>query len=444
MQIGGFFIVTAIAFLYCLFKKKGMIKAAIFFAAFCESSVFYTSSFNLNPGHFFVFLAIASSAIISLQKGKSKLILKQNRNLVLFVMLLGCSIIVSYIFRIKEQVYSVGGGHALKSSLVGAQNFTQYLYVVVGFTFYCMCVNYMRTDKEWNECIKITIFAAVAVMLIAVYQLYANSHGLPFVTIFKNPYKIQWQTMLRAQSVMGEASFLGQYCVFIIAILFSPELQIFKSKSVKIGVQILLLIITLLTFSTTAVLGGISVLITYVLLSDGTIKSYKRVFIGGAFAIVAAFFLYRYNTDVQQLFTRSFDKLFGDNYSGVERREIFSYMMNVGMKYPLFGVGFGGGRSRDLYSNLFATTGIIGLGAFLVYVIKDMITLYRKKREYGSRTSLCLLTVLLVTSLTMPDITYLPFWLFLGIVDSRSKISSIKFFGKGKMQNEYRYIRKGL
>lgn len=418
MQIGGFFAISIFAAICAIFMKNGYLKMAIFFAAFCESCVIYTQNFFLSPGHFFVILAFFVTIIHLFSSMGGKFVFC-NKYLTMFILIAFISILVSQILNIDVQVFGIGTGHNMKSSLVTIQNFTQLLYIIVGYLFLLMIVAYSYKGNKWQTCIKLIMNASVFILFIAVYQLIANRYNLPFVTIFKNPSKMQWQTMLRTQSTMGEASYLGQYCAYLSAIYLAPDYPRPKKRIISIAYIILLLFVSVRTFSATFLLGEIAVILTYALIEKKTRANIIKWILVIFAAVILVEVLIHTNSHVQQLVNNTISKIMMENYSGIERNEIFTYMMRIGLKYPILGIGYGGGRSRDLYSNLFANTGIIGLGVFAAFIIKDFRILKKNIDDNGARMCICILIVFLVTSLAIPDISYLTFWVFMGVVEAK-------------------------
>lgn len=418
MRIGGFFLVTLVAAFYAICKRNGFLLMAVFFASFCECCVVYSSSFFLSPGHFFVFLA-AVAAVIRAMIGNSARFILPNKPLAVFICVALLSILVSATFRIDVQVFGVGTGHDMKSSRVSLQNFTQLLYIVVGYLFELLLVNYCVRKDAWEKVVRITVISSVFVLLIGVYQIIATRFGLPFVTIFKNAYKIQWQTQLRAQSTMGEASLLGGYCAYTAAIYFSPDYKRSKKKIASVLYIVLFCVISVMTYSSSFLFGVAVVICTYMLIEKRTQKTALKwtvIICAGAVLFIAAI---QISPRVNLLINNAVNKLSLKNYSGIERLEIFEYMMRVGLKYPFLGIGFGGGRSRDLYSNLFATTGIVGVVTFFAFVFMDLRLLWKNKDVKGARMCICILAVLLINAFSNPDISYLTFWLFISIVDAK-------------------------
>lgn len=418
MQIGGFFAISIFAAICATFMKNGYLKMAIFFSAFCESCVIYTQSFFLSPGHFFVILAFLAIMVQLLSSTDGRLFFL-NKYLTMFILISFISILVSQILNINVQVFGVGTGHNMKSSLVTMQNFTQLLYIVIGYLFLLMIVAYSYKRNKWQTCIKLIMNASVFILLIGVYQLIANRYSLPFVTIFKNPSKVQWQTQLRAQSTMGEASYLGQYCAYLSAIYFAPDYPRQKRKIISAAYVFLLLFVSVMTYSATFLLGEIAVILTYAFYRKKTRVNIIKWIMAVFAAVILAWVLIHTNSQVQQLVNNTISKITLKNYSGIERNEIFTYMMGIGLKYPFLGIGYGGGRSRDLYSNLFANTGIIGLGFFAAFIIKNFRILKKNIDDNGARMCICILIVFLVTSLSIPDISYLTFWVFMGVVEAK-------------------------
>ncbi|WP_367566864.1 O-antigen ligase family protein [Lacrimispora sp.] len=420
MIIGGLGYLSFVLTSILIWKPNKLLFTAIFFASFCASSVISFSSFFLQPGHYFFILFLGVSTVWIMSKEiKRVTVVYPNLLLFAFVIVAFLSIIISWALKIDVLVYGIGNNNQLKSSLVSRQNFTQFLYLVMGFIMYWCVYNYCcKGFSQWKYVVRICGLSGCVVLLIGVYQIIAHTLGLPFDEIFRNSVKDMWQTKERVQATMGEASFLGQYCIYLAAI-FAGGYKWCSNRLVRMASLALLMVIGVLTRSTTFLLGAFALFFSYGLFQRKTAKNvlkYMFIVIIGALAIV---YLLQYNAKVQLMFNSAISKFNLQSYSGIERSTIFSYMLKVGLNYPILGIGYGGGRSTDLYANILSNTGFVGFVIFASFIIREFIILIKDKDSEGVQMCLLLLIGFLVTSWSMPDISYLPFWVIMAIIDSR-------------------------
>ena len=157
---------------------------------------------------------------------------------------------------INIQVYGIGNGVKLKSSLVSIQNFTQYLQLFLGFVMYQAIYSYCGADaRKWHFLVKLLCYSGLTILLIGVYQIFAFYYGLPYDEIFRKAG--MWQSKERVQATMPEASFLGQYCTYLIAIYFTWHWN--KNRWLQYTADILVLFIGVMSRSSTFFLGAVVV-----------------------------------------------------------------------------------------------------------------------------------------------------------------------------------------
>lgn len=426
MSIGIFGYIAIFLSLFAIKKKDNCLLLAIFFASFCESSVLSFSTFVLQPGHYFLFLFLGLSLIYTMvylaqAKGNDVVIVKPDGILTLFIVIAILSVLFSLIFRIDILVYGIGNDNQLKSSLVSSQNFTQLIYLICGFMLYWSILNYCALDeKKWKRVVSVLCLSGIIIMFIGIYQMIAYNNGLPFDEIFRNNAKEMWQTKERVQSTMGEASFLGQYCIYLISIFIGFKwIDNFFLRSAFFA---LVLLVGILTRSTTFLLGLIAIFIAFVLFQQQKASNILKTTLFIIVTVIVSSLFLKYSQSVQLLVESALNKFSLESYSGVERSFIYKHMLNVGLKYPIFGIGYGGGRSTDLYANLLATTGFAGFTTFILFIMNQLIVSIKFKSDEGSLMCLLLIIGFLVTSWSIPDINYLPFWTVMAVLDSHSRL----------------------
>lgn len=418
MRLGGLGIICIPIAIRALFKPKNNILWVVFFSAFCASSVISFSTFNLQPGHFFLIIMVISLMLCMHTNRECLIVKKPNCFLTLFIIVALVSIIVAVVFNIDEMVIGIGNNNQLKSSKVSTQNFTQYLYLLFGFVFYWLTYNFcIKKPEQWIQVVRIFGISGCVVLTIGIYQLIANYFNLPFDSIFRNDVNRMWQTKLRVQATMNEASFFGQYCVYLLVIYLNFPLT--KKKIINILLVIFATIMGILSTSSTFFLGAIIVFITQLFLIKKTRKFIQKIFISTCVAMISSIYLYRTNRYIQILFNRTINKLMLSDRSGIERSYIFKHMISVGLKYPILGIGYGGGRSTDLYANLLSNVGFVGCIIFFAFVIQALIILFKQRITVEARMCLALLVTFFITSCSIPDLTYLPIWCLFALIDSQ-------------------------
>lgn len=419
MHLSGLSIVYLLIAFLVFWNNEKLLLTAIFFTPYTESFVFSTGSWNLKPGHFFLLLFLINCALIFFRlRTISKF--KIWSPLTGFVIISFLSIIISAILRIDVPVYGFGNGVQLKSSLVSAQNFTQLLYVITGWLLYICIYNYCIAKPDFiNKLIKCMFISSLSILLIGVYQIIAYNVGLPYDEIFRqtaeNGVRNMWQTKARVAATFGEASLFGQYCTYILA-LYLYFISATKQKKYYFCI-IVMAVLGVFSRSTTFLIGAISIILAYMIINSKKatkLRQYMIVFVALLIIGIAA---YMFIPKVNDLVTVALEKFALQNRSGEERFTVSKYMLHIGFKYPILGIGFGGGRSLNLYSQIFATTGIIGSVCWWGYIAS---LLYDFRKMSNAKIKLCVLLLigLLVTSVSIPDINDLTLWTIFGLCES--------------------------
>ena len=426
MSLGFFAPIVFVVTVFCLIKRKYLLYAVIFFAPFQTCSVVVLGEFSLQPGHYFLALLVIYTAIRIVVK--NEIIVFPSGFLAAFIAWALLSIFLADIFNINEPVYGIGNGVELKSSLVSIQNFTQYLYLLSGFLTYWIIYAYcVSSNVKWESLVRVALVSGAAVILIGIYQFVALNWNLPYDEFFGNPASGRWQTLERAQSTMQEASFLGQYCIYVMVLTVAWGGNAFIKSRYRNILICCILVVGVLSRSTTFLIGLFSILACYFLvcLLFGTRqKKWKseniiKVIIGIMIFAGLALYLWLANTYFQQLINSAIDKFNSESVSAIERSSVFSYMFNIGLNYPIFGIGYGGGRSTDLYANIFSTTGLVGLFLFLSFFITRGYVAFTHRSEKGFWICILFIVGFATTSISIPDLTNLPVWVFIAILDAR-------------------------
>lgn len=419
MELGGFGLICIIISFFIFLKPNDILLAVAFFSSFYASSVINFRSFNLQPGHFFLMMYALTMVFLGGLRKNNKLRKKPNRWLLMFVIISFASILIAYFFSIDIDVIGIGNHNQLKSSKVSFQNFTQYLYLLLGFVTYYLLLNYATKKPEYKIKLVWTLeMAGIVVLLIGLYQVIANKLDLPYDSIFRNQGENIWQTKKRVQATMNEASQFGQYCVYLLWLyLYYP---MFKKRLYNILLILGLIVLGVMSSSSAFLFGGVTVIVLYLAFQSNTTKGFARSIGISILAIVSFIVFYMTNAYVQTLFNRTMNKLTLEDASGIARSYIYQFMLDVWKQYPLFGVGYGGGRSTDLYVNLLACVGIVGFLAFFGYIIEKFLFCFKNyKGNREIKGTIVFLSAFLITSFAIPDLTYLTIWCLFAVVDSQ-------------------------
>ena len=424
MSIGFLGYIIILLSVWILLKRERTLLAIVFFAPFCASYVVAFDSFYLQPGHWFLLLYISIVAVSVFTNKRIRIPFKRaNIFLFVFICYAFLTIIINGLLRTDVQVYGIGNANQLKSSMISFQNFTQMLYLFLGYLLYlCIFGFCLKNESNFRKVTRIFAISGLAVMAIGLYQMIANKFGLPYDEIFRNNVKNMWQTKSRMQATFGESSFFGQYCVYLFVIFATCKWS--DNKIFRVVCLVLACVCGVMSRSTTFLLGVIGVVFTYVVFK----KIDRKVMIKYLVAIITTPVLLVYimsnNLYVQQLIRSTLSKitLVGnslESHSGEERRRIFAHMLQVGLEHPFWGIGYGGGRSTDLYANILANVGIIGAFLFFAFIIRCLVFFIKNRNEEFSLCAILLLVGFLITSGSIPDLSYLPIWVLFGLVDSR-------------------------
>lgn len=421
MSIGIFSIIIFFITILVINRPEKILLAIVFFSPFCASSVISFHSFFLQPDHYFLFAYLGISFFLVILKCHGRLKTdcgKSSKVLFGFVLFSFISIILSALMRIDVPVYGIGNKNQLKSSLVSLQNFTQFLYLFMGYILYLIIFDYVYSNSQ-NEkkVMNVLVNSGIAVLSIGLYQLIAEKFHLPYDQIFRNSVKTMWQTKQRIQATFGEASFFGQYCVYLMAIYSTYNWT--HKKAWRAGLLAFAIPIAVMSRSTTFLFGFIGVIGSYVLLKKldrRTAMWYMGIICVGP---ILLYYLVTTNIYVKSIVDSAVAKLALESRSGVERSTIFKHMLHIGFTYPIMGIGYGGGRSTDLYANLLSNVGFIGIFLFLGFVIKDLFILLRNRKHQFALTGILLLAGFLITSCSIPDLSYLPIWVLFGVIDAK-------------------------
>lgn len=192
-----------------------------------------------------------------------------------------------------------------------------------------------------------------------------------------------------------------------------------KANKILIATMILSL---LLSVSTTGFLGILIYIICVLFFSKINKKYIKNliIFIG---ILIFIYFLFSVYID-EIVMNIIINKITADstNVSGVERSaniiDNIIYWSNLDNINFLFGIGFGVIRSTDLLTTFLVNIGLIGTLLFAYFYLRKITLRNLTMKKIGDNA---ILLVLFITSMiSVPEFSYLSFWLFLGLINSKN------------------------
>jgi hypothetical protein len=174
-----------------------------------------------------------------------------------------------------------------------------------------------------------------------------------------------------------------------------------------------------LSTSSTAVIGLI------IGLAYAEVRQRQEFILYIAGAIIIVVLLYAASDAVHTaLNTLLFDKL--DTLSGIERLSFFennaALALDGNIIRALFGVGFGTVRSTDMFSNLLANVGIIGVLAYSTLILAPCFIL-RKAPDRDAIVA-TLLSLYVMEMATVSEFNYLPPWFMIALAYARVREQS--------------------
>lgn len=224
-------------------------------------------------------------------------------------------------------------------------------------------------------------------------------------------------TMQRLQSLTGEPSFFA----FTILPYFIYALQ----KKSNIFVIILFAISLILSTSTTAYIGLAILGIYYLVSFKKNLRNIKSILFFIIIMSLIYIFFMQYINDIFKFMI--IDKIVNPdmNVSSIDRIERFlyniDYWMNLDIFHEMIGIGFGYIRSTDLFTTILINTGFIGFCIWsYFFLIKGFTFKIKSKNDFYNNSILLVLYIVTMTS--VPEFSFIHYWLFVGIIINQQKI----------------------
>lgn len=301
--------------------------------------------------------------------------------------------------------------------------FTQGLYLISGYlTFILFAIYY---TEKWD---KFIIAGGVILATIGLAEwLYFLASGADFSFISNRTFGEGLEgsgSLVQTISIMGHSllrlkSFTGEPSMYALTVF---PYMVFCIARRRFVLAAYLGITLLLSTSTTALLGfvvfGLLMVIFY---SNGIgSKILNLLILISLFGIFAVVF--------QDLIVHMVvEKLMLENVSGFDRffniRTNLEFWLNSGYLIKIFGIGWGTIRSTDMLTTLLVNTGISGVFVWLFFFLKPTIRV-QKKESVTFVLNLGIITVLFLLLIAVSEYSYLPTWMFLGILYNLIDINS--------------------
>ncbi len=278
--------------------------------------------------------------------------------------------------------------------LVNTPNISRSL-TVLAFTIFTIVIalavpNILRHKNQLTTGIKVLLASMVVVGLFGIFQFVGDLIGLPTsITGLRPQYTKEILGFPRVQSTALEPLYFANYLL----IPLSVAIALFLSKASRVRPILLLSIIALggLNLVLTVSRGGyiaFAVVIALLVVRYWREVLKPRVIISTlAVSVMIAFTAFRFFGAGEQLtsFTQHVGNIFG-GASYVERVETFDIAHRIWLEHPLIGIGPGGFGPyasfhplitpndgykivNNVYIELLAETGIIGLATYILLVV---------------------------------------------------------------------------
>ncbi|BCK88811.1 hypothetical protein MIZ01_2617 [Sideroxyarcus emersonii] len=304
----------------------------------------------------------------------------------LYIAILACSLVALWQMPNQFVVHSprldAPGSFLLSLS---AHNITQFLYAVFWILMTLLIVMRNQNEEALIRTIRIFVMSAVFVSCWGIFQWAAYHYGFDYPqTIFNSSETssargftgvIKEAGFKRITSVAVEASILAQFLLAAVPLLMavewfkSPIFSIFTDRMILV----LLLLVLLLSTSSTSYLGIFVLLLGFPVLLKLNWQSLRRyIFLAVAYGLVEVSLI-----AIMSHFTAQIDQLESvaiHSYSIEERIYTIHNAWQSFLESPVLGLGWGSVTSHDLFVNLLANSGLIGLWGFILLIFGPLST----------------------------------------------------------------------
>lgn len=401
-----FGVLTILLIFLCIKKINNLFYLLLFMSFFTGTSVINIGNFSLPPAY--LVLIVLAIRLLFLKKIT---IVMPNKLISVFFFFVTISLSMPILLENRVLVLSIDDSWEYLQFT--SSNITQYIYFLLSIFTYLITKKLVREQKiNENEIVRVIRTVTIILGLLSIYQLIAYIYKLPYDEIFRNsvhknvqPYGL----FTRVYGVSGEPS------MHAINVLFLLSFNLFLNEK-RWGIIFLIFLSGLLSTSTTFAFG--IVIIFLILLKRFIVKKkrVKEILIGITIIslIIIMFNLLTLKYPVIKGFysTEIIEKLQGNNKSGSIRKETMIKHLILALKYPIFGIGFGSVRTKDLFTTWISSIGIIGFTSFSLFIYR----LRKVKKDYFY---IPLVLCLILELISVPEPYYLYLWIFMGIIEEK-------------------------
>jgi len=342
------------------------------------------------------------------------------------LLIAGVFILLNVIAQLHDYFFAVSLGGSKLTLTDGAEPnkvvlrstlFSQSIYLFAGILCYLYLKYFATTAHMAYVYIGLRILVVFGFAEVILYQLTGVNgdhitnrifNGKPgsgslFQTITLGGFQMQ-----RLKSLTGEPSMFA-FSLIPFWILSVPLKRYFDFAFLGVAL--------ILSFSTSAYLGFILLILGTCLADRRIAKQMLWIVPLGIIAVTALFFLSpAINKLVHSLFI---DKFSGANQSGQERSSYFLHQFNfwkdkLNIIGKLVGVGFGYVRSTDFFSTILVNNGITGLILFSYFYFKHAF-IPVQNLQFKKYYVIALLATFMIMMGSVPEFAYLSLWIFLSV-----------------------------
>lgn len=453
----GYILIPAIVATACI-RREWLLYQAVLFSPLQASAVlnFPSITFGLQPSHLAGSLWIGLCIMTILMKAVVKTPVTEVRQVLKGIWMFGAwagitALLMPLLFEGKVQVLTPEGEIAWLAPM--RLNLTQSLYLLWGIAF-CTMIVIQSSMRQTRNLLIVTLLAGVLTVAFGVYQLYSWRFGWPvFETIlfnncgFSQGFRQTVGPIKRVSSFFTEpsvyTSFISGFTGTVLVLYFGAHnrgsikerwKRFFLFFSVPLA-----FIGLILSTSTTAFAVG-AMLLCGTMLYFGSRLELRKIFLLGAFTFVsvaACWLIWLSVTRESESLTSTMSSLTIDKTktsSGIERLSWDGMGIRVFIDTYGLGAGWGSNRASSLLITIASTTGVLGIFIFIWTLLVGFSLVKTVKRWSISRSdtgllvivvaaSIGLLGVLLAGIIAVPDLYFVHFWAFAGLMLSAANVA---------------------
>ncbi len=392
--------ITILLLTLLFFKKIDLISILALSSIFVNIPIFNYKpwTFGFQIFYFFSLLLIIFSLIKFMNYLKNKKYLILTLLVSAFIIIVFISLILAYknnyfefVIRLpKEPNYPYFG-----ISEFSRFNITQFLYLIFYFLLFLSLtitkVDILKIFKFYLLGLNINLIFQIleAILFFNKKPLFYFLNNLSFANETIQTIYLKDLNIYRFSGLIPSSSMLGIYLTIgLFLILFFED--IFKNQLLKILQVILIILSSILSISSTFILGSLLVLLVYILS--------KKKYVLLPFVIFLLLLL---------------DYSFDRNTIDIRLQHIL-YSIVIFLRHPIFGVGYGT-HFADFFSSLLSNTGISGfISFFLIFGYLFLLSIYQNKEHICNLMIISLISLFL-TGIIWNGINVNILWIILGV-----------------------------